>query len=167
MIVVLPLLNDAACLQLMPKPFHFGADFNPQQAMINSAKIGNPRRYRTEQRKLRVLQRRIARRTSGESNRRKAVHQRQHERIANRRKDSINKVVHRLIQQYNRIALEDLRISNMIKNRHLAKSILDEKWAIVERLQAKAGYALSAAGWVPGRSQAYIEDLNVDMCLKT
>jgi putative transposase len=109
--------------------------------LSNGEKIENPRWYRTEQRKLRVLQRRVARRKLGGSNRRKAVRQLQgqHEQIANRRKDFINKLIHRLIQQYDRIALEDLRITNMLKNRHLAKSILDAAWGyLIERLHAKA-----------------------------
>ena len=97
--------------------------------------------YRKEQKKLRVLQRRVARRTKGGKNRRKAdvPLQRQHERIANRRKDFLNKLAHSLIQQYDRIAVEDLGITNMVKNRHLAKSILDAGWGyFIGRLHAKA-----------------------------
>jgi putative transposase len=107
-------------------------------------KIENPHWYRREERKLRVLQRRVSRRKLDGSNRRKAVRQlqRQHERITNRRKDYVNKLVHRLIQQYDRIALEDLRIRNMIKNRHLAKSIMDAAWGyLMIRLHVKAAEA--------------------------
>jgi putative transposase len=107
-------------------------------------KVGNPRWYRVEQRKLRVLQRRIARRKKGSNNRRKAVAtlRRQHERISNRRKDFLNKLAHALISQYDRIALEDLRISNMVQNRHLAKSILDAGWGyLVGHLMSKAAEA--------------------------
>jgi putative transposase len=47
--------------------------------------------------------------------------------------------VHQLIQQYDRIALEDLFITNMVKNCHLAKSILDAGWGyLVAQLRAKA-----------------------------
>lgn len=97
--------------------------------------------YRKEQHKLRVLQRRVARRTKGGKNRRKAVVQlqRQHERIANQRKDFLNKLANSLIQSNDRIAVENLRITNMVKNRHLAKSILDSGWGyFVSRLHAKA-----------------------------
>ena len=104
--------------------------------------------YRREQCKLRVLQRRVARRTKGGKNRRKAVVQlqRHHERIANQRKDFLNKLANSLIQQYDRIAVENLRITNMVKNRHLAKSNAqrapDAGWgSFVARLHAKAAEA--------------------------
>jgi putative transposase len=104
-------------------------------------KTANPRWYRIEQCKLRVLQRQLARRKQGGSNRRKAVLalQRQHERIGNRRKDLLNKLAHGLIERYDRIALEDLRITNMARNPQLAKSILDASWAyLVQHLTSKA-----------------------------
>lgn len=107
-------------------------------------KVDNPRWYRTEQRKLRVLQRRVARRKKGGSNRKKAVLalQRQHERIGNRRKDFLNKLAHNLITRYDRIALEDLRITNMVRNPHLAKSILDASWGyLTHHLMSKAASA--------------------------
>ncbi|HEY0607602.1 MAG TPA: transposase, partial [Herpetosiphonaceae bacterium] len=110
----------------------------------DGTKVENPRWYRAEQRKLRVLHRRVARRKLRGNNRRKAVRQlqRQYERIANRRKDYLNKLAHSLIQQYDRIALEDLRIAAMVKNRHLSKSILDAGWGfLTARLHVKAAEA--------------------------
>ncbi|HEY9845057.1 MAG TPA: transposase [Candidatus Caenarcaniphilales bacterium] len=103
--------------------------------------IENPRWYRTEQRQLRVLQRRVSRRKLKGSNRRKAVLmlQRQHERISNRRRDFINKLAYSLIQRYDKIVLENLKITNMVKNRQLAKSILDAGWGyLVQHLTSKA-----------------------------
>jgi putative transposase len=93
----------------------------------DGAKVPQQNWCRREQKKLRVLQRPVARRTRGGQNRRKAVAalKCQHERIANNRKDFLNKLAHSLIRQYDRVAVENLRITNMIKNRHLAKSILD------------------------------------------
>jgi putative transposase len=109
--------------------------------MSDGAHINNPRWYRAEQRRLRVLQRRVSRRAKGGQNRRRAVAalQRQHERISNRRKDFLNKLVSGLIESYDRIALEDLRITNMARNPHLAKSILDAGWGyLVRHLTSKA-----------------------------
>lgn len=106
--------------------------------------VAHPQFYRAAQRRLRVAQRRVARRTKGGKNRRKAVRmlQRQHERVANRRKDFLNKLAHTLIMRYDRIALEDLRITGMVRNRHLAKSILDAGWGyLVQHLTSKAAEA--------------------------
>jgi len=115
-------------------------------------KVENPCWYREEQKKLRVLQRRVSRRKKGGRNRRKAVKalQRQHERIKNKRKDYLNKLAHRLIVENDRIALEDLRIRNMVHNRHLSKSILDAGWNyLAQRLVAKAAEA--------GRTVCFVE----------
>ena len=83
-------------------------------------KVAHPALYRAGQRKLRVIQRRVARRKKGGSNRRKAIVQlqRQHARIANQRKDYQHKLAHDLVQRYDRIAIEDLRITNMFSNPH-------------------------------------------------
>ncbi|MFN8493717.1 MAG: transposase [Caldilineaceae bacterium] len=104
-------------------------------------KKANPRWYRQAQVKLRVIQRRVARRKKGGSNRRKAVAQlqRQHERIQNQRRDYLNKLTHELIQQNDFIAIEDLQVTNMVRNRHLSKSMMDAGWGYFrQRLEAKA-----------------------------
>ncbi len=106
--------------------------------------IENPQWYRAEQAHLRVLQRRVSRRQLGGNNRHRAVValQRQHERITNRRKDFLNKLVHGLVQRYDTIALEDLQIGNMARNRHLSKSIMDAGWGYLKlHLAHKAEYA--------------------------
>jgi putative transposase len=110
----------------------------------DGAKVEHPARYRAAQRKLRVCQRRVARRKKGGKSRRKATQllQRQHEKVANQRKDYLNKLAHNLVQQYDRIAIEDLRITNMVRNRHLAKSILDAGWGyLAQHLTHKAASA--------------------------
>jgi len=106
--------------------------------------IAHPHTYRGEQRALRITQRRVARRKKGGANRRKAVRalRRQHQRIGNVRADFLNKLADSLIQRYDLIAVEDLRIRNMVRNRHLARSILDAGWGYLRgRLHAKAADA--------------------------
>ena len=51
-----------------------------------------------------------------------------HADIANIRKDFLHKVSHFLSNHFNEIALEDLSVSNMVKNRHLSKAISDLGW---------------------------------------
>jgi len=123
-----------------------GIDVGLHSLMVTSdgVTIDNPRWYRTEQKRLRVLQRRMARRTKFGRNWHQTVHavQRHHEHIANRRKDYLNKLVNDLVSRYDRIALEDLQISNLVHNHHLSKSILDAGWGYFrQQLASKAEYA--------------------------
>jgi putative transposase len=107
-------------------------------------KVENPSFYRVGQTKLRLLQRKLARAKRGSKNRRKALRrvQHQHEHVANQRADFLNKLVYTLVQQYDGIAVEDLRIQNMVHNHHLSKSILDSGWGYFrERLTHKAANA--------------------------
>jgi putative transposase len=106
--------------------------------------VDNPRWYQEEQHRLRILQRRVSRRTLGGANRRKAVEalQRQHEHIANCRRDYLNKLANFLVVHYDRIAIEDLCITGMVRNRHLSKSFLDAGWGYLnQRLIDKAAEA--------------------------
>jgi len=69
-------------------------------------------------------------------NRRKALQkvQRQHAHVANQRRDFAHKLSTTLVQHYDGIALEDLRVRNMVRNHHLSKSILDSGWRIFREL---------------------------------
>lgn len=101
----------------------------------------NPGWYRASQRKLRIAQRRVARRKKGGANRRRAVRtlQRVAAHTQAQRQDFLNKLADGLVQQYDWIALEDLRIRNMVRNHHLAKGILDSGWGYLHsRLSRKA-----------------------------
>ena len=101
----------------------------------------NPKWYRAGQRKLRVLQRSVARKKKGGANRRKAVGllQRHHLKVSRQRQDFLNKLANGLIAENDLVVLEDLQIRNMVRNRHLSKSILDAGWNyLIQRLHAKA-----------------------------
>jgi putative transposase len=99
-------------------------------------KVDHPQFYRAAQAELRRRQRRLSRAKQGSRNRRKALLQvqRQHEHIANQRRDFAHKLSHKLVQDYDLIACEDLRIRNMVRNTHLSKSILDAGWGLFRQL---------------------------------
>jgi len=108
--------------------------------LSNGDEVENPRWYRRILGKLRIIQRSIARKLLGGSNRRKAVRllQRLMVRVANTRKDFLNKFVDQLIKRFDRIVLEDLRVAAMARG-HFAMSILDAGWSyLVSRLTHKA-----------------------------
>src|SRR4029453_19296702 len=77
--------------------------------------IDNPRYYKRSQAKLRLAQRRVARRKRGGKNRRKAVLllQKAHAKIKNQRADFQHKVARTLVNTYGVIAVEDLNIKGL------------------------------------------------------
>jgi len=87
--------------------------------------IENPKHLYKAEKKLKRLQRLVSRKKKGSSNRKKAVQKlaRQHQKVANTRKDFQHKVTTRLIRENQAIAVEELQIKNMLANHHLAKSI--------------------------------------------
>jgi putative transposase len=98
-------------------------------------KVDNPNAYRQSQADLRRKQRKLARAKRDSKNRRKALKavQKQQEHVANQRADFLHKLSHALVHQYDGVALEDLKINNMVRNHHLSKSILDSGWGLFKQ----------------------------------
>ena len=91
--------------------------------------------------KLKRLQRIISRRKKGSHKRRKAVlnFAKKYEHIARMREDWLHKLSYNLVNSYSFIAYEELKIANMMKNHHLARSIGEESWGnFINYLQYKA-----------------------------
>jgi len=93
-------------------------------------KIVNPKHERADRRKLAKAQRALARKAKGSNNRAKARLKvaRVYARINDRRRDHLHKVTTRLVRENQVIAVEDLTVRNMVKNRRLARAISDASW---------------------------------------
>lgn len=94
-------------------------------------KIANPAYLSAAQRKLVRAQRSLARKQKGSSNRAKARLKvaRAHSKVSRSRRDFHHKLSTRLVRDNDLIAVEDLAVTNMVKNRHLARSISDAGWS--------------------------------------
>jgi putative transposase len=92
--------------------------------------VANPRYYRTSQKTLRRKQRQMCRRKKDSKRYRKAARNaaKTHLKIKRQRRDHHFKVAKPYAEGYQRIAVEDLQITNMVQNHHLAKSIMDAGW---------------------------------------
>ena len=96
-------------------------------------KEDNPRWYRQAEGRTRKHARDLSRKKKGSHRRKKQQHKLalHHERTVNRRKDFIGKLVYKLYhhEKNNVLVAENLRVSNMVKNKYLSKSISDASWA--------------------------------------
>jgi putative transposase len=90
-------------------------------------KIANPKAFAKGERKLAREQRRLSRKQKGSKRREKQKRKVAlvHERIANQRKDAIHKATTSIVRESQAVAVEDLNVRGMEKNRHLAKSVSD------------------------------------------
>ena len=93
-------------------------------------RVANPKHFRKAEKRLKKLQKDLARKKFGSKNYEKNRLQvaKLHEKIKNQRADFLQKLSTKLIRENQSIAIEDLRIKNMLKNRKLAKAISEASW---------------------------------------
>jgi putative transposase len=121
-------------IELIPTNKQVGIDVGVSSFVATSdgLLIEAPRTYRNTEKKLKTQQREVSRRKKGSNRRKKSVQRlsKTHEKIANQRKDIAHKTARYLVDNYDLIAHENLKIKNMVKNHHLAKSIQDSGWGL-------------------------------------
>ena len=87
----------------------------------------NPKALKTNLRKLKRKSRQFSKKQKGSKNREKARVNlaKLHYKISNIRKDTLHKITSQIINENQVIVLEDLKVSNMLKNHNLAQAISD------------------------------------------
>jgi putative transposase len=109
-----------------------GVDLGVQDFVVTSGgeRIGNPRHLARRARSLARYQRRLARCQTGSANRAKAKAKvaRAHRKVRAARRDFLHKVSTRLVRGHDMIAIEDLNVAGMVRNRRLGRAISDCGW---------------------------------------
>jgi putative transposase len=96
----------------------------------NGNTVENPRYLRKAEKRLKHLQRRLSRTQKKSKNRKKARQRfaKAHLKVQRQREDFARKEANALVTSHDLIAYEDVKIANMVKNHHVAKSISDASW---------------------------------------
>lgn len=118
----LPKTNSAIGIDLGLKDFAILSDGTTYE---------NPKFFRKLEEKLAKAQRILSRRKKGGSNwhKQRIKVARIHEKITNARTDYLHKISTCIVKNHDIIGMEDLSVSNMLKNHHLAKAISEVSWS--------------------------------------
>ncbi|GAA2409533.1 RNA-guided endonuclease TnpB family protein [Actinomadura vinacea] len=114
-----------------------GVDLGVKDFAVTSdgERIANPRHLDRKAANLARYQRRMARRQKGSANRRKAKNKvaRAHRKVRNARQDFLHKTTTRLVESADLIAIEDLNVKGLVRNRSLSRAISDCGWGEFRR----------------------------------
>ena len=80
--------------------------------------------------KLIRLQRSVSRKVKGSNNRRKAVRllAKEWQRVSDKERNYLHRLTAELVKMYDFIAVEKLKTKNMLRDKHLARSIQEQNW---------------------------------------
>ncbi|WP_416187920.1 IS200/IS605 family element RNA-guided endonuclease TnpB [Clostridium perfringens] len=126
------ILVDTENMTLIKTDKKLGVDVGLKEFVVCSDgyRVDNPKYLRKLEKRLIKLQRDLSRKQKGSNNRYKARLKvaKLHDKIANQRKDFLHKLSIKLIRENQSIAIEDLKVSNMMKNHKLARVISEASW---------------------------------------
>ena len=106
-----------------------------QIVLPNGEKFDNPKPLRKSLKKLKQLQKALARKKKGSKNRQRAKMRiaNLHRRIKNIRKDALHKMTSSIADRFRFICVENLNVMGMMKNRRLALSLSDASFHEAKR----------------------------------
>ena len=152
-------------LELFPPATEkIGIDLGVKDVMVTSKGFasGNPKHYQKYQARLKLLQRRLAKKKKGSRNRDKARLKvaKLHAKIADCRKDFLHKLTTQLVRENQTIYTETLAVKNMMANHNLAKVIADCGWGeALRQLEYKCQWHERTLGsidrWFPSSKRCY------------
>jgi putative transposase len=124
-------LPDAAALPVTGGTAGVDLGLKDFAVLSTGERISHPRHMDQHEGRLKRYQRRLARCRKGSANRAKAKVKvaRQHARVADARRDFLHKTSTDLVRRFDVVAIEDLAVANMLRNRSLARAISSAGWA--------------------------------------
>ena len=123
------------------QPIGIDVGINTLATCSNGDTYDNPRPLKRYERKLARANRRLSRRQKGSQNwyKAKAMLSAVHARIANIREDAHHQATIRIVRKVSAIGIETLKVTNMLKNRKLAKALSDSALSgFLSKLKYKA-----------------------------
>lgn len=146
--------------------------------LSNGNEYKNPKYFKKSEKKLSKLQKQLSRKNIGSKRYEKARIKvaKAQEKIANQRSDFLHKISTQIINDYDLIAIEDLSVSGMKKNRNLSKSISDVGWRdFRNKLEYKADWydkkVISVSKFYPSSQTCsncgYINKKTKDLSVRT
>ena len=162
---------------LLPTTAQIDIDLGLHDVVVldNGEKVGNPRFFAQDEKKLATAQHRLAKKQRGSRNREKARRKvaRIHARIADRRTDFLHKRSTRIIRENQTMCIESLQVKAMGKHPTLAKALHEVGWgAFVRMLEYKAAWygrtLVSSDTWYPSSNRGsacghVLDSLTIDI----
>jgi putative transposase len=103
--------------------------------LSNGEKIAHPKHLEQHLKRLKVLQKRLAKKKKGSANAKKAKLKVAllHEKVSNTRKDFLHKLSSRLVKEFNTLCFEDFNIKGLMANHKLARHIGQSGWGMFKQ----------------------------------